>query len=186
MRKAKISKQIIVDTAVLLADRDGFYNITLKDIAEYLEIKTPSLYNHIDGMGELYDSMAQEGLKQLLSALTESVIGFSGRDALTSMGAAYIRFATSAPSLYYAAQRVPIWKNEATKELAESVVGLIIKLIAVYEFTEEQNIHIVRALRSYLHGFALLKSQDSFGMPVDIDRSFELGFTGLLDGMQLY
>ncbi len=186
MKKTKINKQIIIETAIMLADIKGYHNVTLKDIAENLEIKTPSLYNHLNGLEELYDLLAYEGLRQLLKTLTNSIIGLCGREALLSMGAAYRTFACNSPGLYSATQRVPVGENESNKELSKSIVDLIVKLILVYKFTDQQNIHIVRTIRSYLHGFALLERQDSFGLPISINDSFEIGLNCILDGLKLF
>jgi hypothetical protein len=40
-------------------------------------------------------------------------------------------------------------------------------------------IDAIRALRSALHGFVLLETGGGFGLPVDVDRSFERLVAGL-------
>lgn len=185
MKRRKISKESIIEAAVIIGDKKHISNITLKEIAEYLEIKTPSLYNHISGLDELYDLLAFEGLKRLMAALTDSVIGLSGRDALLSMGNAYRTFAKDSPTYYNAVQMDSIWINQSTKDLGGSVIGLIIKIISFYEFDEEKNVHVVRTLRSYLHGFTQLEMQKSFNVPIDLEDSFETGLKAVLSGFNM-
>ena len=185
MKRKKIDRNEIISTAILLADKKGYSNISLKEIADSLDIKTPSLYNHINGLDELYDLLAQEGLKRLLNELVNSVIGLSGKQALLSMGKSYIAFASSSPNLYLATQQVSTCWSDATKELSEEIINFIFKIISIYNLSKEQNIHVVRTLRSYLHGFALLKSQDFFKIPLDINKSFEIGFESILKGLEL-
>jgi AcrR family transcriptional regulator len=182
MKRKRITKDCIIEGAIIIADKKGFKNITLKDIAEYLEIKTPSLYNHISGLEEVYDLLSYKGLESLMSELTNSAVGLSGKDALISMGSAYRKFAKNFPIYYSAIQVVSAGINKSTKELSESIIEILIKVISIYKFTDEKNIHIVRILRSYLHGFTQLEVQSSFNIEIDIDDSFNLGLNAILSG----
>ena len=61
----------------------------------------------------------------------------------------------------------------------------MLKVIGRYGFTSEKQIHVVCALRSYLHGFVTLKISNSFGLDVDMDERFSLGYKAMLDGLDL-
>jgi hypothetical protein len=45
-------------------------------------------------------------------------------------------------------------------------------------------IHLIRALRATLHGFLDLEAKDGFGMPVDIDASFEAAVELMISGIE--
>ena len=45
-----LNRAAVVQAAVALIDAMGLEQITMADLAERLQIRTPSLYNHIDGM----------------------------------------------------------------------------------------------------------------------------------------
>ena len=49
----RVTKAAVVQTASDIADREGLGSISLKTVAEALNIRTPSLYNHIAGLEDL-------------------------------------------------------------------------------------------------------------------------------------
>jgi AcrR family transcriptional regulator len=65
-RDAKLSQ--IVAEAFDLARRDGLPSISLRDLAERVDLRQPSLYAYFDSKLELYDLMYAEALRQLLAA----------------------------------------------------------------------------------------------------------------------
>jgi AcrR family transcriptional regulator len=65
-RDAKLSQ--IVAEAFDLAHRDGLPGISLRDLAERVDLRQPSLYAYFDSKVELYDLMYAEALRQLLAA----------------------------------------------------------------------------------------------------------------------
>jgi len=54
-----ISKEIIVDAAIGILNRDGADALSMRTLAAALDIKAASLYNHISGKQELYGSIAE-------------------------------------------------------------------------------------------------------------------------------
>ncbi|MGX7418555.1 TetR/AcrR family transcriptional regulator [Carnobacterium gallinarum] len=183
MKKNKVTKERIIASAISVADQKGLQQITLKDVAAILDIKTPSLYNHIAGLDDLVNLLAYDGLTKLKNQLINAVLGLSGKEALFSMGMAYRNFAKESPSLYEATQLVHLWKNKETQQLAESIVELMSIFLESYHFSNEKKISIIRMLRSYLHGFSLLEMQQSFGMPLNIDKSFQFGLSTILNSL---
>ena len=53
MPRAGLTPEGIVTEAALLADRDGLGALTLADLAAHLGVRSPSLYNHLDGLPDL-------------------------------------------------------------------------------------------------------------------------------------
>ena len=53
MAKNIISDELIIETAARLSNEVGLDNLSLKIIAEELNIKSPSLYNHISKKKDL-------------------------------------------------------------------------------------------------------------------------------------
>jgi hypothetical protein len=45
-------------------------------------------------------------------------------------------------------------------------------VLAGYGLEGQEALHATRAIRSALHGFALLEAEQGFGMPLDVDESF--------------
>jgi AcrR family transcriptional regulator len=45
-----LSREVVVEGAASLADEKGLEAVTLTALASELGIRTPSLYNHVDGL----------------------------------------------------------------------------------------------------------------------------------------
>ena len=52
-------------------------------------------------------------------------------------------------------------------------MGIIISVLKGFNIAEENYIHLLRVIRSSLHGFVVLEIEFNFGMPGSIDKSFE-------------
>jgi AcrR family transcriptional regulator len=68
-REAK--KARILVEAWALARRDGLAAISLRDLADRVELRQPSLYAYFDSKLDLYDMMFADGNRQLLSWIGE-------------------------------------------------------------------------------------------------------------------
>jgi AcrR family transcriptional regulator len=68
-REAKRSG--IVAQAWDLARRDGLAAISLRDLADRVDLRQPSLYAYFDSKLDLYDAMFADGNRQLLQIVTE-------------------------------------------------------------------------------------------------------------------
>jgi hypothetical protein len=45
-------------------------------------------------------------------------------------------------------------------------------------------VHRVRVIRAALHGFVSIEAEGGFGLPLDLDRSFELLLATLVAGLE--
>ena len=68
-REAKWSN--IVEQAWDLARRDGLAAISLRDLADRVDLRQPSLYAYFDSKLDLYDAMFADGNRQLLHFVTK-------------------------------------------------------------------------------------------------------------------
>ena len=64
--RAGLNLQSIVKAATVLADEHGLHEVTLTVLAKKLGIRSPSLYNHVNGLPGLRREMALTGLDQRL------------------------------------------------------------------------------------------------------------------------
>lgn len=65
------TRERIVAAAWRLAERDGIAGVSLRDLAEQVGMRAPSLYTYFDGKGAIYDEMFAQGYAQLDRALDE-------------------------------------------------------------------------------------------------------------------
>lgn len=88
----------IIDNAWSLAGRDGLAGISLRDLADSVELRQPSLYAYFESKLDLYDAMFEDGQRQLLDlcrarepladpldelvALVKDLVRFSSEDVV--------------------------------------------------------------------------------------------------------
>jgi AcrR family transcriptional regulator len=179
-----INKLVVLQAAIELADEMGLEQVTLALIAQKLKIKTPSLYNHVDGMPGIRKDLADWSLSRMKEQLADAAIGVSGEDALMAMGLAYLAFARKHPGLYEATLYAPDRNDPVSLKSAEEFVHLILRVLEAYSLSEEESIHTVRGLRSIFHGFVSLEIKKGFGLALDRDASFRYILQTFLNGLK--
>jgi AcrR family transcriptional regulator len=181
-RKAGITIDDIVGAAAAIADRDGLAAATLSAVAAELGIKTPSLYNHIAGLFGLRRQLALHAAGELAVVIADAAAGHDPRQAIRFAAVAYRKWATGHVGQYEAL--LPAATPDGDPELYEAMAVPVRHLLTPFEqlgFSEEQAIHLIRGLRAMLHGFADLERQGGFGMPIDLDESFNVALDLMLD-----
>jgi AcrR family transcriptional regulator len=172
--KAGISKGDIIAAAAEMADRDGFDEVTLGAVARALGVKTPSLYHHVDGLPGLRRDLAMAAAGQIGAVMREAAAVEDPRQALRAIAHAYRSFAAEHPGLY--ASMLPAPRPGEDDELYEALAGpveAVVPVLAALGVGESEMISTVRIVRSLLHGFVTIEHDGGFGMPVDIDETFE-------------
>lgn len=184
-RKAGIELEDVVDAAETIADRDGLEAATLSAVARELGIKTPSLYNHVSGLDGLRRQLAIRGSRILLDDFQRAIGQRRGGDALRMVAAVDREFARVHPGLYEAFLPAPREDDdpELYAVMAEPVFAIAHVLLEM-GIPQSRAIHLIRAFRATLHGFLDLEAKDGFGMPVDIDQSFDAAVELMVAGVE--
>ena len=180
MARAGLSEDRVVVEAERIADEVGLSRLTLAALAESLGVRQPSLYKHIDGMDALQRSIAVRAKTEQGEVLGRAAVGKAGDDAIRALSTAYRRWALEHPGRYSATVRAPEPGDTDDEAASASVVGVVFDVLAGYDLHGVDAIDATRALRSTLHGFIALESSGGFGLPVDVDRSFERLIDGLV------
>jgi hypothetical protein len=142
-------------------------------VAERLEVRVPSLYKHVAGLDDLRRGISVLGTRQLGDALGGAAMGRAGGDALRAVAGAHRRFATDHPGRYAATVRAPSPDDGEHLAAADAVLAVVLAVLGGYGLGGDDAVDAARALRSTLHGFAALEQAGGFGLPRDVDRSFE-------------
>ena len=95
-----ITKSAVIQTASEIADERGLNNVSLKTVAERLNIRTPSLYNHIESLEDLLRNVAHTNMKIMNERMMQAAIGVSGDDAVKAVGITYLDFMIEHPGIY--------------------------------------------------------------------------------------
>jgi AcrR family transcriptional regulator len=167
-----INKTIVLQAALELANELGLEQVTLALLSKKLNIRTPSLYNHIEGMTGLRKDLAKWGLQKLIERLTDAAFGKSGEDAIHAISVAYLSFVRQYPGMYEATIAAPEKNDTELQALAEDVLNLLFRVLDAFKLERDDALHAVRGLRSIAHGFATLEMKKGFGLALDRDESF--------------
>jgi AcrR family transcriptional regulator len=171
--RAGLSTDKVVAEAAAVADELGYETFTLAVIAERLGVRLPSLYKHVASLDALRKEVAALATRELADALTAAAVGRAGREALRAVADAYREYGRAHPGRYAATVRAPGPADAAHQAAADAVLRVVYAVMAGYQITGEDAIDATRALRAGLHGFLTLEAAGGFGMPRDIDRSYE-------------
>jgi AcrR family transcriptional regulator len=184
--RANLTKEVVVKAAADLINAEGLEALSLGRLAKDLGVRTPSLYNHVDGLPGLLRELSILNARNLAERLSEAAIGKSGAEAVRAIMQAMRAYIKEQPGLYLSTVRASGMQPEANPELeqeeARSVkVGMAV--MASFGLEENDAIHALRGLRSLVHGFATLEISGGFGLPLELDESFarlvDLFITGL-------
>jgi AcrR family transcriptional regulator len=91
-REAKLAN--ILSEAWKLAHRDGLAAISLRDLADAVGLRQPSLYVYFDSKRALYDAMFADGYRQMLDFIRGRKYGDDPRRALTKFVADCVQFSS--------------------------------------------------------------------------------------------
>lgn len=179
-----LTRDIVVAKAAEMADGAGAAEaVTLTALAAALDVRVPSLYNHISSVDGLVQGMAVYAARHLIDRLRAATTGRAGREALHAMAAAYRRFAREHPGIYPLTVRAPDPGEEALVALAQELLQMLLLLLASCGLQGDEALHAVRGFRALLHGFTALERAGGFKMALDLDESFERLVITYLDGL---
>ncbi len=109
-------RSTIVDEAWKLARRDGLAAISLRDLAEQVDLRQPSLYAYFDSKLALYDAMFADGNRQLIAVAAALPDRDDPSEALIELVEAIIRFSTEDPVRHQLLFTRPVPGFEPTPE----------------------------------------------------------------------
>ncbi|MGZ8601231.1 MAG: WHG domain-containing protein [Actinomycetota bacterium] len=171
MPRAGLSREVVVAEAAQVADEVGYDRLTLAAVAARLGVAVPSLYKHVDGLGELRRDLTVLALRELGVAVG-SAVERRGDDGLRTIADAYRGYARSHPGRYPATLRAVDPHDHDADEASRALLRTVFSVLARYGLSGDDAIDATRALRAALHGFVTLEAVGGFGLPRDVDRSF--------------
>ncbi len=172
-RKLGLTLDQVIEAATEIADRDGLGALRLASLASALGVQSPSLYNHVDGLAGLRRQLALHAARVLAAELTDCVEELEATEALKAIADQLRSFAHRHPGLYDSLLPAPALDKDP--ELAAALgepVGVVGSVLAGMGVDLNTITPLVRALRASVHGFVDLELRGGFGLPDDIDDSF--------------
>jgi AcrR family transcriptional regulator len=167
-----LDRTSVVQAAAELIDTMGQEEVTLTQLAAHLNVRLPSLYNHIDGLPGLKRELALFGLQEMIKGMGQAVMGQARDDAIIALANAMRTFIKEHPGLYATTLRAPASDDRELQEVAQELMNIILRALSSYNLQDEDAIHAVRAIRSIIHGFATLENVHGFEIPLATDETF--------------
>jgi len=179
----RLTKEIVIQTAAEIADKDGLAGVSLKAVAEKLAIRTPSLYNHIDSLDGLLREMAHRGMREMNARMLQAAVGQSGDAAIKSVSTAYLEYMIAHPGVYEAIQWA-LWHGSAeTAEIFEQYKSLLVKLILSCRLKNPDTGEILNVLTGFLHGYCTMQLGEAIKNPEGAVRGLEMALDTVLLGI---
>ena len=177
-------KEQIVDVARRLLEEHGPDGVTMRAIAERLDIRAPSLYKHIRDKGELEAALAAQGLVEQSVAFDEALAAVSGgdgdgdgdgdghADAVAAIAGAYRRWALDNPRLYELMTANPLPRDQLPPGVEEAAVAPLLTAVG-------GDGDLARALWAFAHGMVSLELAGRFPPGSDLGPAWENGLRRL-------
>lgn len=183
--KVGLDRKTIIEAAADMADEKGIANITLKLLANELGIKSPSLYKHFSGgLDELNKELMLYGWHSLEKEITKAAIGKAKDDAITAICHTYRDFVGKHRGLFEAMQWYNMYQSEEHLQATQGTISVLFRVLEAYGMSEEQKVHCVRMLRSFLQGFSAIESHGGFGNPAPVNDTFDFALKTILNGIR--
>lgn len=186
MSSKGLTKEIVLAEAVRLIEESGQSTISLHELARRLNIKTPSLYNHIKNTKDLQHEIFQYAIGRFVANQNAATEGRQRDDAVRAFAKAYYQFATENKGLYRLIMSMPLDNDETEKAMAVPLLETAMNLLSGYGLSDEAIAHWQRVLRAILHGFI---AQEDLGYfyyykDADVEKSLEIAIQCFLNGLQ--
>jgi AcrR family transcriptional regulator len=182
-RRPGLDRRTLVGEAAALADERGLDFVTLSNLAERLNVRTPSLYNHIESADELQHQLCLFALQALGNEVARAAIGLNGAAGVIAVAHAYRTFAKRHPGLYCATLRASRPDDAAAQSISGQMLDVMRAVLEPFNLDEDRSIHAMRGFRSLVHGFVSLESVNGFGLKQNIDESFTFVLRSFLSGL---
>lgn len=185
--RTRLDKNAVVQAAVDLLNAEGVSALSLSRLADELGIKTPSLYNHVNGLDGLQHELEVMNARLLADRFSEAAIGKSGSELFMDVSQAFRQYVKGNPGLYMSTLRSSSKQQELDENLQreeERMMKVGLAVMASLGLQGEDAIHGLRSFRSMVHGFATLEIAGGFGLPQDCDESFRRLVSALVAGLR--
>lgn len=153
----RVTKEMVVKTASDIVDETGLNKVTLKLVAEALGIQSPSLYNHVESLGNLLREIAHRGMNEMNTKMRAESEGKTGEEAFQAVGLVYFDFMMEHYGVYETIQW-SIWHgNEETEHHFGCYKSLVRTMIGACDFKEEYTEEILKLYMGMVHGYSIME-----------------------------
>jgi AcrR family transcriptional regulator len=172
MPRAGLTTDAVVDVALALIDEKGLEALSLAAVADRAGVAAPSLYKHVGSLADLRDLMAIKVMRQMTAHFAAVVMGRSRDEAVEALMRSHRAFAVRNPARYALIPRDPLHRAGMT-EVGREQLDVFVAVMRGYGLDAAAATHAIRRLRAAAHGFADLEINGGFGLPEDLEESYD-------------
>lgn len=184
MPRSGLSRERVVEAAAQWIDRHGATGFSMRALAESLNIKTASLYNHIESMDRLMIDVCAYALHRQYDAQRQAISGLSGDNAITALCHAYRSFARQHRALYRLIIKTAASCGDALGDASRCIVDPFLAVLEPMPLSSLEKMHWQRVLRAMLHGFVAQEDAGFFShLPADPEESFRTAIACYIHGL---
>jgi AcrR family transcriptional regulator len=172
MPRAGLTQDAVVEVALALVDEKGLDALSLAAVADRAGVAAPSLYKHVGSLADLRELMALRVIRQVTAIFAAVVMGRSRDDAVEALMREYRAYVLANPGRYALIPGDPL-RYEALAAAGRDLLGVFVAVMRGYGLNDAATTHAIRRLRATVHGFADLEASGGFGMPADIETTYD-------------
>lgn len=185
MPRQGLNRQALVCAAAELIAQRGMRDFSMRELAQHMNVKTASLYNHVESMEALLSDVARWVIGKLVDEMRTAVAGKTGAQAVRSLAQAYMHFGKHNYEWYKLIISLPLLGDAALAECPKPMVDVIMDVLHSFGLTEEMCMHQQRILRSIMHGFLSQEAHGGFShFPVDVKDSYDMAIAGFIAALK--
>ena len=180
-----LDKMTLVQMAADVADRVGWSDLTLSEVAREVDRHVSSLYAHVAGLDDLRREITLLALNEISDAVWRAALGHVREDALREIARVLRTYCEEHPAR---AASIVLTKHGADPEQvsrAERLAEPIRATLRSFGLTENQVFHAHRVFSASIWGFTQGESGELFpegGVDETFDQILDLFFFALNSG----
>jgi len=172
MPRVGLSTAAVVDAALDIVDERGLEALTVAAVAGRTGVAAPSLYKHVGSVAELRALVGVRVMEEMSERFAAAAMGRGADDAVTILMRAYRAYVAEFPARYAAMPHDPL-RDPATAAAGTRLLNVFLAVLRGYGLEDPAAVHTIRRLRALVHGFASLEAGGGFGLPEDVDETYE-------------
>jgi AcrR family transcriptional regulator len=178
---AQTSTAAIVAAGRRLLEERGTDALTMRDVADAVGVRTPSLYKRVRSRSDLFRLILEDVTDELTAALDAAVGGGDPAADLRAMVAVYRGFARTNP-VAYTLMNAPEAVSGAT---ARSIRSSATLLRVVTELAgQEDALPAARTIVAWANGFIMMELAGAFRLGGDVEQAWDFGLGRVLNAVQ--
>ena len=154
------TKPRIFAEALLLLEERGLDALSMRNLADRLHMKAPSLYKHVEGRDEIIAELQAIGIRRFGEAISKA--GNTKR----AKALAYRKWAIENPHLYEVTLKIPLLRDRLPDGLEDGVTQMIISI------TGKDHEH-ARAVWALMHGLVDLEISKRFPVNANLEKTWK-------------